>query len=73
MHQQTNSYHTRELPHSVPFDAKVQLISECFGRWEAMADECADVIIRESLEMALEHVDQVFGSFKYTQLDSAVK
>ena len=73
MRQQTNSYHTRELPHSVPFDAKVKLISGCFGRWEAMANKCADVIIQASLKMTLEHVHQVFGSFNYAQLDSAVK
>ena len=73
MRQQTNSHHTRELPYSVPFRAKVEFISNCFEGWEAMANECADVIIEASLKMTLEHVQQVFGSFNYAQLDSAVK
>ena len=38
-----------------------------------MANQCAGIIIRASLKMALEQVQDVFGSFKYAELDRAVK
>ena len=69
----TNSHHARELPYSVPFPAKVELICSCFEEWKDIADRCAGVIIQASLKIALQQVHKVFGSFGYAELDLAVK
>jgi len=69
----TNSHHTRELPYSVPFRAKIELIHRCFEGWGGMANDCAKVIIQATLKIARRQVDHVFGSFSYAELDRAVE
>jgi len=57
----------------VPYQAKVELISRFIEGWQDTAHKCADKIIQTGLEMALEQARKIFGSFKYADLDRAVR
>jgi hypothetical protein len=64
---------TRELPHNVPFSAKVTAILGCFVRWEALSLEALDSVYAVTHKIALRLVDKHFLRFSYSSLDEKVK
>jgi hypothetical protein len=64
---------TRELPHNVPFSAKVTAILGCFVRWEALSLEVLDSVYAVTHKIALGLIDKHFLRFSYSSLDEKVK
>ncbi|KAF9516697.1 hypothetical protein BS47DRAFT_1371660 [Hydnum rufescens UP504] len=64
---------TRELPHNVPFSAKVTAILGCFVRWEALSLEALDSVYAVTQDIALGLIEKHFLRFSYSSLDEKVK
>jgi hypothetical protein len=59
---------TRELPHNVPFAAKVTLIQRCFTDWDEHCQRCFRTVYDATLAELKKMVRAHFGQYKGTAL-----